>query len=352
MYEGTLVDTLEDVQKEITRQQGQYDKLIKEQKKQANQKDDRERVAKEYRDHFLKATNEKAEDEEKHRMQMASKQEQRQLHEDLEMTETAIKNQDAINSELQNATDVITLVPEREVVFRGAIGDVANPCPFEVKTQLKYPMEGGTALITFEEEIVAQKVLSLKHHKVTLEGECFVTVEAKPIQLLVPTSVKMDTRQCLRSILVSNLPSDMDSEALLDKLELHFGKSHHGGGEVASRHYQEDVGNAVLSFKDEGISPGLIKKEYHEVVFKSQKKQKVRVTPFVNGTITCVETRWLRCGRSVLLTGIPPVMDADSLQDIFEIYFQKGSHGGGEISNTLYNPLGKTTVAIFEDDNV
>jgi len=57
-----------------------------------------------------------------------------------------------------------------------------------------------------------------------------------------------DTRVCPRRILVSNLPN-MESEALLDKLELHFGKSDHGGGEVVSGDLQDDVGKAVLHFK-------------------------------------------------------------------------------------------------------
>ena len=41
---------------------------------------------------------------------------------------------------------------------------------------------------------VAQKVRSLQTHKVTLEGECYITVEAHPIQLMVPTSVQVTNR--------------------------------------------------------------------------------------------------------------------------------------------------------------
>ena len=45
------------------------------------------------------------------------------------------------------------MVPKREVVFRGATVATGNPQPFDVKSRIKYPMEGGTALITFEDEI-------------------------------------------------------------------------------------------------------------------------------------------------------------------------------------------------------
>ena len=45
------------------------------------------------------------------------------------------------------------MVPKREVVFRGATQAAGDPRLFDVKTHIKYPMEGGTALITFEDEI-------------------------------------------------------------------------------------------------------------------------------------------------------------------------------------------------------
>ncbi|CAL8274730.1 unnamed protein product [Lota lota] len=358
MADGGLLDSLEGVKEETIRQQGLYDKLITEQQKLVKACSDREKMANEFRDRFLKTTSALEQAKEKHLETMNFKkekldslqQEQTQLGEELKRAETALKEQEAKHAELQKATNVITVVPRREVVFRGATKDVGNPHVFDTKTLIKYPMEGGTALITFEDEIVAQKVQSLQTHKVTLEGECYITVEAHPIQLMVPTSVQMDTQVCPQSILVSQLPPDMDSEVLLDKLELHFSKSINGGGEVASRHFQEDTGNAVLVFKGDNIALGLTQKNHHEVLLQKKQKHKVRVTPFVNGTITRVETKALACARSVLLTGIPAVMDADSMQDMLEIFFQKGSNGGGEISNTLYNPAGQTTVALFEED--
>ena len=45
------------------------------------------------------------------------------------------------------------MVPKREVVFCGATQAAGDPRLFDVKTHIKYPMEGGTALITFEDEI-------------------------------------------------------------------------------------------------------------------------------------------------------------------------------------------------------
>ncbi|XP_056466377.1 interferon-induced protein 35 [Gadus chalcogrammus] len=360
MAEGGLLDSLEGVKEEIIRQKVLYDKLIEEQAQLLKTNSEREQRTKEFKDRFVKITERLEQDKEQHletlnshkRKRDSLMQEEEELLEDLKGTETALEEQEIKEAEVEGATNVNTMVPKREVVFRGATAATGNPQLFDVKSRIKYPMEGGTALITFEDEIVARKIQSLQTHKVTLEGECYITVDAHPVQLMVPTLVQMDTRVCPRSILVSQLPDvpDVDSEVILDKLEIHFGKSFNGGGEVASRHFQEDTRNAVLVFTNDKIALGLTQKENHEVSFPKKSKHKVRVTPFVNGTITRVETKALACPRTVLLTGIPGVMDADCLQDTLEIFFQKGSNGGGEISNALYNPPGQTAVALFDQD--
>ncbi|KAK0148695.1 Interferon-induced protein [Merluccius polli] len=357
MDEDSGLMTLEDIQEETTKLK--YDKLFEEQQKLRKTASVRERLAQTFRDKALVATRGLEQAQLKLDQDMESKQEKllslqeedRQLTEQLKETDEDIRQQDAKIDELKNAANAISVVPEREVVFRGSTRDVANPNAFDVKSHIKYPMDGGTALITFDEELVAENILSMPTHKVKLEEECFIVVEVHPVRLTVPTYVEMDTRVCPRSILVSNLPS-LESEFMLDKLELHFSKKVNGGGEVASRHFQRDVGNAVLVFVDDNIALGLTEKEAHKVTFERNKSPKVRVTPFVNGTITRLETKSQDCARSVLLTGIPAVMDPATLQDMLEIYFQKSTNGGGEISNIVYNPQGQATVALFKDDVV
>lgn len=44
-------------------------------------------------------------------------------------------------------------------------------------------------------------------------------------------------------------------------------------------------------------------------------------------------------------------MEKDNLQDNLEIHFQKTTNGGGEVEGIIYNPLGHTTLALFEDDS-
>lgn len=58
-----------------------------------------------------------------------------------------------------------------------------------------------------------------------------------------------------------------------------------------------------------------------------------------------VETQ--ACCRTVLLTGIPDILEPEAVQDLLEIHFQKSSNGGGEVLQCLYNPLGGGTSALF-----
>lgn len=54
------------------------------------------------------------------------------------------------------------------------------------------------------------------------------------------------------------------------------------------------------------------------------------------------------CPRTVLLSGIPDIMEQETLQDLLEIHFQKSINGGGEILAILYNPLGQQASAVFD----
>lgn len=55
-------------------------------------------------------------------------------------------------------------MPERKVVFRGLKGKPGVMPKFDMKSHIVYPMEGGTALVTFEEEV----------------GECLLWRSEKP----------------------------------------------------------------------------------------------------------------------------------------------------------------------------
>lgn len=200
---------------------------------------------------------------------------------------------------------------------------------------------------------------------------------------------------CSRRILVSELPQ-MEAESLVDKLGFHFSKKVNGGGEVENVSLDEDTRTAVILFSEEGgedideqllgssppitvvtfVSPpvvdGLLLKELH-IIGVHKATHTVRVAPFISGQMSRLEVidplllqgqfgtqdlvgsrgrsrlqpETQACSRTVLLTGIPDVLDQDTLQDVLAVHFQKGSNGGGEILQCLYNPLGQCTSAIF-----
>lgn len=58
----------------------------------------------------------------------------------------------------------------------------------------------------------------------------------------------------------------------------------------------------------------------------------------------------LECNRTVLITGIPDIQNADDMRDLLEIHFQKPSNGGGEVQELVYCSDGQHIIALFEDD--
>lgn len=346
-------NTLEGVKAAINSYKKKHEQLLEEHKELAAARDDQRDIAKQCKQRADKLTQSTKDDQQSHKHKLADEQtkvyqlklEHDELMKELQKVEAALKHQEAENNHLRQQTDVFSAVPEKKVVFTGLTAKADDAEKFEMKPHIVYPMEGGTALVTFEEESVAKKILAMKEHKVDLGGECSITVEAKPVHLMLPKLVEIDTDVCPRRILISNLPK-MDTDTLLNKLEIHFSKTKHGGGEVDECEMMPDSGNVVITFVDKNLSEGLTETEYHEVKLL-QTKHKVRVTPFLNGKITNLETKTTVCPRTVLLTGIPVVMEQETLQDLLEIHFQKNGNGGGEIEAFLYNPVGQEASALF-----
>lgn len=343
-------DNLEEIQALVTNYKKKHEQLIQEQQELAARRDEQHDVAQKFRQRCIKLTEDLQKDERSHREKLDNeterlrrmKLEEAELMEEILWAEEALGQESAVNVQLRQQTDVFTAVPDKRVVFAGLAGSGA----FEMKPRVVYPMDGGTLLITFEEEAVAKKVLHMKRHRVDLGSECSITMEARPVQLLMPTLVEIDSEVSPQHILISDLPK-MDTEKLLNKLEIHFSKSKHGGGEVDKCEMLHDSGTVVLSFVENNIAKGLTDTEHHKVELQ-EKMHRVRVTPFINGRITNLQTKMAVCPRTVLLTGIPAIMERENLQDLLEIHFQKSSNGGGEIVAVLYNPLGQRTSALFE----
>lgn len=347
-------ETLEGIKALLFNQKKIYEQHLEEHKELAASRDDRREMTEKFKERTVKLRDQIKKDKlsyserienEKARVKLLN-QEENELLEEIERVKAALKDEKAENLHLKQQADVFMAVPEKKVVFKGKTEKASDSQPFEMDAHIVYPMDGGTALITFEEEVVAKKVLNMKRHQVALEGGCSISVEARPIQLMLPTLVEIDSEVCPQRILISNLPK-MDTEPLLNKLEIHFSKTKNGGGEVDECEMLADSGTVVLTFVDKHIAKGLTDTEHHDVKLQ-QKKHRVRVTPFLNGKIKNFKTKMSVCPRTVLLTGIPAIMEQETLQDLLEIHFQKSGNSGGEIEAILYNPVGEQASALFQ----
>ncbi|XP_053474269.1 interferon-induced protein 35 [Ictalurus furcatus] len=348
---------LKSIQSNIDKLKAEHDSLLKDQMMLSEAKNSNMQFTQEFQQR-TDAMRKRLEDEKiyqakalkKEQEKLADlKKEERNLSIELLKIKQELDVMDETHQSLKEQTEVSTAVPEKKVVFNGETAQGADALSFDVKPHIVYPMEGGTAFITFEEEEVAEKILALKDHTVHL-GECSITVRAEPVQFLVPARVEMDTQVCPHRILVSNLPKKERVDRILDKLEIHFSKTRNGGGEVDEVVMLEDSGNVVIKFLDDNVAKGLTDKQMHEVEMDRGKRCKVKVTPFLNGEIMLLKTCNTTCCKTVLLTGIPAVMDKDNLQDLLEIHFQKSANSGGEVDAIVYNPLGERTLAVFEED--
>ncbi|XP_029292622.1 interferon-induced 35 kDa protein homolog isoform X1 [Cottoperca gobio] len=350
-------ETLEGIMVLINDYKKKYEQLIQEQEDMVTSRVGQREMTEKFKQRTVKLTQSLKEDQRLHQEKIGiekakvklMKDEECKLMKDILKVEEALKEEESENKHLTQQTEVFTAVPERKVVFKGSTGKGVDSQTFDMKPHIVYPMEDGTALITFADEVVATKILELEKHQVDLGAEFSITVEARPVRLMLPSLVEIDSEVSPLHILVSNLPK-MDIEMLLSRLENHFSKTKHGGGEVDDCEWLPDSGTVVIAFVKNNFARGLTNTEYHDVKLQhnKQKMDRVRVTPFLNGKITNLKTKMLTCPRTVLLTGIPTIMERENLQDLLEIYFQKMSNGGGEIEAILYNPLGQHTSALFE----
>ncbi|XP_006266424.3 interferon-induced 35 kDa protein [Alligator mississippiensis] len=258
------------------------------------------------------------------------------------------KRRDAYNEQEKALPQVLPSLLERKMVFKGHMTR-EDTNSLAMTLLIQYPLPGGSALITFENPEVARRIMQKQEHEVELD-ECRVRVWAGPVELLLPSFLEIEMKRNSRRILVSNLPSlDLSEEQLLDKLELFFSKKKNGGGEVEWREFLSDTRHVVLSFMYDGVVEELIKKGHFQIQF-GKTIHEVRVTPYVSGAIADLQFRPSICNRTVLLSGIPDVLDEEAMQDALEIHFQKPSQGGGEVDAISYVPAGKHGLAIFEED--
>ncbi|XP_004772679.1 interferon-induced 35 kDa protein isoform X2 [Mustela putorius furo] len=232
------------------------------------------------------------------------------------------------------------------LVFRGHIkqGQEAPKCLVS-EVRISYPLPGGSALVTFDDPKVAQRVLQQKEHEIHIE-ECRLRVQVQALELPVVTAVQVSTQVSRRSVLVSGFPAGLrlSEEELLDKLEIFFGKTRNGGGDVETRELLR--GAVVLGFTEDTVAQYLCQTGQFTVPL-GEHKFPLRVSPYLSGEIQKADITFRSVPQSVLVLNIPDVLDGPELQDILQIHFQKPSRGGGEVEALRVVPPGQRGLAVF-----
>ncbi|XP_048341320.1 N-myc-interactor [Sphaerodactylus townsendi] len=222
-------------------------------------------------------------------------------------------------------------------------------CFFTASTTFPFRLNKGEALITFEEENVAQELLQKSHHVVNLENaETIVT--ARPVELEVGIAFQLHVKISQRKINVYNIPKLLISDDWVkDKLELNFYKTKRGGGEVQDVTYDRQSKMALITFAQPGVANNIVK--WAEYPFcTGEQTYMVTISPVVEKYLERFEMFSGICKRTLLLTEIQNVAeDEESMQDLIAIHFQKPSNGGGEVEFIKYVSEG-TKVAYFKTD--
>lgn len=246
----------------------------------------------------------------------------------------------------QNAPQIPFPVPKIPLVFRGHAQQTREePKSLISSLRICYPLTGGSALVTFDDPKVAQQVLQQKEHKIDME-ECRLQVQVQPVELPMVTTIQVSSQMSGQRVLVSGFPAwlKLSEEELLDKLEIFFGKTRNGGGDVETRELLQ--GGVMLGFTEDEVAQRLCKIGQFMVPLGGQHVP-LRVSPYMSGEIQKAEIKTQPVPQSVLVCNIPDVLDGPELHDILEIHFQKPTRGGGEVEALTVVPPGHRGLVVF-----
>lgn len=241
-------------------------------------------------------------------------------------------------------------IPEVSLVFQG-VTQGRKQVPKSIVSNLKIccPLPGGSALVTFDDPKVVERLLQQEEHRIDIE-DCRLRVQLQPLELPLVTNIQVSSQPDNHRVLVSGFPDGLklSEEELLDKLEIFFGKVRNGGGDVEAREMLQ--GTVMLGFVDEEVAQRLCRIGQFTVPL-GQQQVPLKVSPYVSGEIKKAEVRFQQASHSVLVTNIPDVLDAQELHDILEIHFQKPTRGGGEVEALEVVPPGEQVLAVFTSES-
>ncbi|XP_076105627.1 uncharacterized protein LOC143073756 [Mytilus galloprovincialis] len=227
---------------------------------------------------------------------------------------------------------------------------------------LDYDEDSHSAIITFEEEDVVERVISripLLFEKLKIDVEVFSPrqptpdVEEDGHQNQTKDTVE-ESQQSIKMIKVSNIPPDSSENAIRFFFE---NKRKSGGGDIEDLDYDEDSHSAIITFEEEDVVERVIsripllfekKKIDVEVFSPRQPTPDVEEDGHQNQTKDTVEESQQSI-KMIKVSNIPP----DSSENAIRFFFEnKRKSGGGDIEDLDYDEDSHSAIITFEEEDV
>ncbi|TMS06143.1 N-myc-interactor [Larimichthys crocea] len=273
----------------------------------------------------------------------------------LKRYQAQLEAKQAETTKLKQKFKIYVQIPDTEVKFTGHIveerEDDSQPIRgvFAISQRPTVILQGGQALITFEEEKVASQILKIATCSVSCDNS---RLDVKPKRIMMDPSVKFEVHLDVsrKGLCVSNVPPSMPEERMKDRLEMSFSRPSRGGGEVKSVQYNKNTGTGQITFLLPGVAESLALRGKYCVDLDSEVN--VQVGPIYKYQLRKFQTFCGSSMRTILLDDIKDMGDEEDVQDYLEIHFQKPSNYGGEIECIKYISRGKALQAVFCEDMV
>ncbi|NXN12325.1 NMI protein, partial [Indicator maculatus] len=216
-------------------------------------------------------------------------------------------------------------------------------------TKIPFRLNQNQALITFEDEEVAQRLMKMGKHTLILNKKP-VDVRVIPVTLEMGIRLELHLTISGKKINISEIPDlSIPDDWMRDKLELNFYKAEKGGGEVEDVKYDRESRTAVITFLKPGAAQSFVRcTEFPFLV--NRRCFWLSVSPDTNEHLGKCQVYHGVSKKTILLQGIQGIDDDDeeSIQDMIEIHFQRPSNGGGEIETIKY-VSNRATWVCFEE---
>lgn len=260
---------------------------------------------------------------------------------------------------LQSKFKIKAVMPEKnikftkleEIVRTEQEGDdfLKIRCCYEILPKVSLVLQNGQALMTFEDEQVANTILKVPKHHINLDpGK--IDVKVQPVKLDSARKFEVHVDISRKVVKVCQIPDSLPEEQMRDKLEISFSKPSLGGGEVENIDYESSSGTALVTFVEKGIAQRVAEQKKYKIILTEATCCLVTVDSVKDYLLQKFQTFNGICKRTVLLTDIKDALEEEELQDKLMIHFQKPSNHGGEVENLKYVPKNQKLTMYFEED--